>query len=124
MSANGYEIARAAGLIALLLSLAFGLSRCASAPVTAAQTEINGVIKSGVLEPPHVVTVEDKTAIRAALTHAGEQIAASSAAQARAEKKAASSAAWAATGKTLAAVLAGISVFCVLGLLAVFLRRF
>ena len=91
------EFLEAASLVALL----FALAGCASAPVTPAQTEIRDVIKSGVLDPAHVVTAADKHRIALALTHAGDAIGAAEEARAEAEKRAEKSAAWASRGKWL-----------------------
>ena len=121
---RGLEILQAAGIVALLLAIAVACSRCSSAPVVPASQKIDAVIKSGVLDRAHVVTVDDKTAIKSALLQARDSVIDAEAAKIEAEQKAEKSAAWASRGKWLFGGVAVSAGLILLGIGAALVRRF
>ena len=97
---------------------------CASVPATVAQAEITGILDSGVLDPAHIITAEEKTKLRLALMHSREGIGAAEERREKAEKKAESSATWATRGKVGAGLLGGLAVLAALAAVAGIIRKF
>ena len=99
-----------------LFLIPFLFGGCASIPATITQSEITGVLDSGILDPAHVITPEEKTKLRLALMHSRESI---GDAEEKLEK-AKSSETWATRGKIGAVILAVLIILSVVGLIRKF----